>query len=265
VAGISLRRLKETTLDLPAKQFERVFVDLQGNQLAMYLTMRNELALWVKAQNGQQLLKEADAILARLVRPAQLASNPRLLDASYDENPAKFVALDSLLASHLEQSDRKAIVWTSFVENIAELVKRYPSYCPVMLHGEMTVDTRNKAVRMFRDDPAVRLLVANPAAAREGLTLTEANLAVYVDRTFSLVDYLQSQDRIHRISQSQECRIVLLMAQSTIDEFIDYSLEQKHRLAKFAQQDSDSISTADLALQKPDILRALLGPDDASP
>jgi hypothetical protein len=52
-----------------------------------------------------------------------------------------------------------------------------------------------------------------------------------------------------------------LLARSTIDEFIDYSLEQKHRLAKFAQKDASEIGASDLALDKPEILRALLSSD----
>lgn len=116
------------------------------------------------------------------------------------------------------------------------------------------------AVRTFRSNPEVRLLIANPAAAREGLTLTEANVAIYLDRTFNLVDYLRSQDRIHRISQTKPCEIVLLIARNTVDEFIDFSLEQKHRLARFAQSDTDIITSKDLALEKPDVLRALLVP-----
>jgi len=63
------------------------------------------------------------------------------------------------------------------------------------------------------------------------------------------IGYLQSQDRIHRISQARECEIILLMANSTIDQFVDFSLEQKHRLAQFAQADSDTITAADLALR----------------
>jgi len=73
---------------------------------------------------------------------------------------------------------------------------------------------------------------------------------------------LQSQDRIHRISQKRECEIVLLQAKASIDEFIDYSLEQKHRLAQFAQGDTENISLDDLALHKPDVLRALLTPSE---
>jgi SNF2 family DNA or RNA helicase len=103
-------------------------------------------------------------------------------------------------------------------------------------------------------------MIANPAAAREGLTLTEANVAIYLDRTFNLVDYLQSQDRIHRISQKRDCTIYLLVAEGTIDEFVDFSLEQKSRLARFTQSDVSTVAIADLALEKPDLLKALLAP-----
>lgn len=260
VAGLSLRRLKSEALDLPPKVYRRVEIDLVGRQLELYSKMRDELALWVKTLDGEQVLKEAEAILARLVRLAQLASNPRLLDQGYDETPAKFVALDDLVARYMAFDNQKMIIWSSFVGNVNELAERYAHHGAVIIHGEVTADERDRAVKAFRSDRATRILIANPAAAREGLTLTEANVAVYVDRTFNLVDYLQSQDRIHRISQTRECEIILLVAKDTIDLFVDFSLEQKHRLAQFAQSDSNSISTSDLALEKPDILRALLAP-----
>jgi SNF2 family DNA or RNA helicase len=137
---------------------------------------------------------------------------------------------------------------------------RYEHWKPVEIHGQIGNAERDAVVRSFRQDPATRLLIANPAAAREGLTLTEANVAIYLDRTFNLVDYLLSQDRIHRISQTQQCEIVLLIARETVDEFIDFTLEQKHRLARFAQSDTGRIDDDDLRLRRPDVLRALLGP-----
>ena len=263
VTNLSLRRLKSDALELPAKRYREVMVELSGRQLELYEKMRNELELWVRSLDGQQVRKSAEAILARLVRLAQLASNPRLLDADYKEAPAKFTALDGLVREFMAVDGQKVIIWSSFVENVNELAQRYGNYGTVVLHGEVLIEGRNRSVKQFREDCGTRILVANPAAAREGLTLTEANVAIYVDRTFNLVDYLQSQDRIHRISQTKECEIILLMAKSTIDQFIDFSLEQKHRLAQFIQADSQSIAEADLALQKPTILRALLAPDDA--
>jgi hypothetical protein len=60
------------------------------------------------------------------------------------------------------------------------------------------------------------------------------------------------------MSPTGACRTILLVAQNTIDEFIDFCLAQKQRLARYAQADVADISGRDLALQKPDVLRALL-------
>jgi SWI/SNF-related matrix-associated actin-dependent regulator of chromatin subfamily A-like protein 1 len=260
IAPSTLRRTKDKALNLPPKTYTRIPVELSSAQLAMYERMREDLELWVRNLSGAQVLEAADAILARLVRLAQLASNPKLIDVAYGEVPAKLITLDGLLKKYFRTRDRKLIIWTSFVDNIRSLLVRYERFKPVAIYGHINNATRDKAVRAFMTDPAVRLLIANPAAAREGLTLTEANVAIYMDRTFNLVDYLQSQDRIHRISQTKPCEIVLLVARNTVDEFIDFSLEQKHRLARFAQSDTDQISAADLALSKPNVLRALLAP-----
>jgi SWI/SNF-related matrix-associated actin-dependent regulator 1 of chromatin subfamily A len=264
IMQLALRRTKEGSLDLPTKQFHRVSVELSGRQRLLYEQMRDELAVWVRSLSGAEVQTHGDLIFTRMLRLAQIASNPELIDAGYDQLPAKFVALDELLAAYT--AHRKVIVWSSFVANIRALAARYPHLNPVTIYGEQDTAARDHAIRAFRNEPEVRLLVANPAAAREGLTLTEANVAIYVDRTFNLVDYLQSQDRIHRISQTCDCDIVLLLANQTIDEFIDFALEQKHRLARFTQKDADHIDSEDLALRKPDILRALLTPQQpASP
>lgn len=261
LASLALRREKNGTVELPSKTLVRVPVTLAGEQLRMYREMRNSLALWIQTLSGEEILARADNILTRLVRLAQLASNPALIDAAYHENPAKFAALDQLLPSYLRDAREKVIVWTSFVGNISRLMERFSEFRPVCLHGEMESKERNVAIKRFQRDPDTRLLVANPAAAREGLTLTQARIAIYLDRTFNLVDFLQSQDRIHRLSQTRPCEIVLLTAEGTIDEFIDFSIGQKHRLARYTQRDTDDIGPADLALQKPDLLRALLEPD----
>lgn len=258
VAAKSMRRLKDGTITLPNKHFRRLHIALAGTQLRMYETMRNELALWVRTMDGQEVIASADAILALLVRLAQIASNPAMIDSGYSEAPAKFLALDHLLSTYLADLAQKVIVWTSFVENIEALRHRYAKWHPVCIHGAVGMEERDAAVTSFKTDATTRLLIANPAAAREGLTLTEANVAIYVDRTFNLVDYLQSQDRIHRISQTRDCEIVLLLAQNTVDEFIDFSIEQKRRLAQYSQKDSDAVAPEDLLLAKPDDLRELI-------
>lgn len=260
---LALRRLKVDTLDLPPKHVVPVPVMLQGRQAELYNRMRQDLYLWVQSLSGEQVLTNAENILVRLLRLVQLAANPRLLDSSYQETPAKVLVLDQILGQIMKQSSsQKAIVWTSFLGNIPMLCDRYAQFEPVRFHGEMDNKERDLAIEAFSSNPRVRLFIGNPAAGREGLTLTSANVAIYFDRSFNLVDYLQSQDRIHRLSQTEVCQIYLLIAENTVDESIEFVLAQKHRLARYVQHDSGSINRADLTLARPNVLRALLVPTD---
>ncbi len=260
VLAKGLRRTKEGSLDLPLKRTRRIAVELTGRQKELYDRMRDELAVWVHGMEGEEIERRADAVLARLVRLAQLASNPGLLDTSYDQVPSKVAVLDEILRDCLVDERQKVLLWSSFVGNINYLMSRYAHWNPVCIHGAVDSRGRDAAVHAFKNDPATRLFIANPAAAREGLTLTEANVAVYLDRTFNLVDYLQSQDRIHRISQSRPCEIILLIGAGTIDELIDYALDQKTRLAKYTQADLSSIASCDVERIAPSELRAHLTP-----
>lgn len=256
---ISLRRTKETHLKLPAKTVLRINSGFAPRQRAMYTGMRDDLRLWVESLSGDQVLRRVDTILAKLTRLVQIASNPRLIDRAYSEEPAKFTILDNLLSKRLRQDQTsKVIVWSSFVENITQLCKRYQKYGAVPLHGKISGDRRRAVVSLFKKDPSTQLLIANPAAAREGLTLVQANTVIYLDRTFNLVDYLQSQDRIHRIGQTKACEVILMIAENSIDEYVDFAIEQKMRVARYVQGDQATLAASDAAFQKPAILAALL-------
>jgi SWI/SNF-related matrix-associated actin-dependent regulator 1 of chromatin subfamily A len=134
----------------------------------MYDELRQELALWARTLEGDEALADAHNVLTRLVRLAQLASNPALLDAGYSECPAKFLALDTLLRSHAEEARAKFIVWTSFVPNIPALVSRYPELKPVTIYGDMDAESRDAAVHAFKHDPGTRLMIANPPQRARG-------------------------------------------------------------------------------------------------
>jgi SNF2 family DNA or RNA helicase len=100
----------------------------------------------------------------------------------------------------------------------------------------MSNEDRSRSVRLFKSGEA-KLLFATPQSAKEGLTLTIANNAIFYDRGFNLDDYLQAQDRIHRISQKHECNIYNLMVADSIDIWVDYLLKAKQEAAFLAQGD----------------------------
>ena len=64
-----------------------------------------------------------------------------------------------------------------------------------------------------------------------------ANHVIFYDRGFSLDDYLQAQDRIHRISQKRTCYVHNVIIKGSIDEWIDVLLQAKQNAALLAQGD----------------------------
>ena len=102
---------------------------------------------------------------------------------------------------------------------------------PALVHGGVPVFSNNPAdrtretdIERFRRDPACMVLLANPAAMSEGISLhMECHDAVYLDRTFNAGQYLQSIDRIHRLglSEGQETRVTFLLSEGTIDAVVD--------------------------------------------
>ena len=251
----SIRRLKKDVLELPEKIYIDKYVEIKGQQKKTYVQLKKELYIEITNMDGEKIIDESNELLKKLLRLAQIASNPFLIDKAYNETPAKFPLLDALVENILEEKE-KVIVWSCFVENIRILYRRYKKLGSLMLYGDIPIEKRNEIVKQFRRNDELAILIANPAAAREGLTLTAANNAIYLDRNFNLVDYLQSQDRIHRISQTKECRIYKLIAKNTIDEYVDEIIYKKHKLAEYIQGDIDNIESKQY-LTKEEILQRI--------
>ena len=232
----SVRETKSTAgIDLPEKHIERIRCDMAPLQTEMYRSVREDLSVQIE-RDGKRVDDSTEDILKRLLRLVQVASNPRLLDEQYNEEPGKLFILKALLNSILTGTE-KAIVWTTFVENAKWLKCELAEYGSCCVHGNMAIDERERNLASFLDDESVQVLVATTGAAKEGLTLTVANHAVFFDRSFSLDDFLQAQDRIHRITQLRDCFIYVLIARDTIDEWVDLLIDAKRFAAQLAQGD----------------------------
>jgi SNF2 family DNA or RNA helicase len=222
-------------ISLPDKELRNIEVDLESRQREIYLRFQKEMSAIVVKEN-KAVLDDAEEMLKRLMRLVQVASNPRLVDDSYHALPGKFPILLNLIHQATDAGE-KVIVWTSFTDNVDWLGRELADFGAVRVHGKRSFLDRDTAIKRFKTDSSCKILIATPAAAKEGLTLTVANHAVFYDRSFSLDDYLQAQDRIHRISQTRPCYITNLIATDTIDEWVDVLLAAKHLAAQLGQGD----------------------------
>ena len=258
LSPFSIRRLKDDVLELPEKRYETVVVDLEPSQRRRYDELREQLRLSLVAMDGKTVEDDASNILKRLLRLIQISSNPRLIDASYTAMPAKVQVIRDLVAKILNVQE-KVVIWTSFIGNIRMLRKLFHDAGAAMLFGEVPISERDAIVRRFQVSQELRVIVANPAAAKEGLTLTAANHAVYMDRTFNLADYLQSQDRIHRISQERPAYVYKIVGRNTVDEYIEDVVYRKQMVAQFVCGDHDDLHIVEPKYTKEDILSLLGG------
>ena len=161
----------------------------------------------------------------------------RIRNYSQLEIPIKFEKLTAQVRANT-LAGCKTLVWTNFVENFRALRELLAPFEPAIIYGAVPTSadpnseiiTRDKELSRFRGDDSCSVLIANPAAMSEGVSLHEScNDAIYLDRTFNAGQYLQSLDRIHRLGlrSDVETRITFLVCKDTIDEAVGSRVELK--------------------------------------
>ena len=118
-------------------------------------------------------------------------------------------------AKKLIDKGEKVLIWSSFVRNVELLAEEFGNQA-VFIHGQVDsskteseqysdFETRESRVKRFKEDPDCMVLVANPGAAAESISLHEhCNHALYLDRTYNAGQFMQSRDRIHRLIEKDK-------------------------------------------------------------
>ncbi len=258
ISAFAVRETKESAeISLPEKVIHPVVTEWEPRQLEMYRQVRESLRAII-FQDGQLVADESDVVLKRLLRLVQVTSNPTLIDPSYQVEPGKVETLIELVSS-IVKGGEKCIVWTSFVENVQWLSRVLRRHNPQQVHGMLSTREQTDAIQTFLKEPSAKVFIATPGSAKEGLTLTVANHVIFYDRLFSLDDYLQAQDRIHRISQDRVCHVHNLIMRDSIDEWVEALLHSKRVAAQLAQGDIDRETyQKEMSYEFGDILKAIL-------
>ena len=279
-------RTKKGELRLRPPKLQVELVEMKPLQAEIYETMRRRIRQTVSMTSRDRLLfsQLADVVVYLM----EAATNPALLGPALGgiersrtvwppspipegsslidrvvnytkyEMPRKFEKLATIVGKNAKLG-RKTLVWSNFVTNLEDLANRVLApYKPAMIYGaipstqaETAYRTRQTELWRFRRDPECMVLLANPAAMSEGVSLhEECHDAIYLDRTFNAGQYLQSLDRIHRLGLAKgvDTRITFLVTTGTIDETIDRRVRLK------AERLSQMLSDPDLlVMAMPDI------------
>jgi SNF2 family DNA or RNA helicase len=268
-------RIRKSNLHLPKPRFRRIRLKLRPYQRAIYTVLAAKvLSEVVKAPTERANLRLWRT--ARMVRLLQAASNPALLtkySTEFQVPPLSAAGLpvDELihnyhtyetpvkvdfalkLARELIRKKQKVLIWTAFVHNIRTLEQGLRQFHPRVIYGDIPKDedediefNREKMIHEFRTSPRYPVLIANPSACAESVSLHRVCMhAIYLDRTFNAAHYIQSLDRIHRVGMnpSDKVHYYLLQSRDTIDEVIDQRLiEKEARMRRLLDEDISVMS-----------------------
>jgi len=226
----SNRILKEDCLDLPPKLYIRRDVPLTMEQAKLYKQMK-KLAL-AKLENGD--LATTASVLTQIMRLQQICCGFLQPDEG-EIQPLENNRVDELI-SILEETQGKSIIWASYTHDIKNirntLAEKYGEESVASYYGETPQDERQNIVDKFQDpDSPLRFFVGQPRTGGYGITLTAANTVIYYSNSYDLEIRLQSEDRAHRIGQTNKVTYIDLVSPDTIDEKILLALKSKINIA----------------------------------
>jgi SNF2 family DNA or RNA helicase len=146
---------------------------------------------------------------------------------------AKLKLLDETLTDLVDQN-HKVVIFTRFTAEflaICELLAR-KNIKSVSMNGSTPPPLKKANVEQFQNDPETMAMAANIRCAGLGITLHASHYAIFYSFGYSLIDYEQAKDRLHRIGQRHLCTYIHLVAQHTIDAKIVRALRNKREIAK---------------------------------
>ena len=263
-------RIHKSQLKLKRPKYHRIRLKMRPYQQAIYDALATKV-LAELVNKPEERIKLRAWRRARLIRLLQVASNPTLLnkyseefnipsiDASglsvnelIEEYPKFEVApkIEAVvnLTVELINKNEKVIIWNSFIHNIKTLDKQLSEYNPRIIYGDVPKDSdenklfnREKMIREFKETNEYNILIANPSACAESISLHKiCHHAIYLDRTFNCAHFMQSLDRIHRIGlgPNEQVHYYIFLAKNSIDEVINARLDEKHkRMLKILDDD----------------------------
>ena len=222
----SYRVRKEDCLDLPDKVYVKRSVELSSEQLIVYQQLRNN-ALAILKGGG---MVTAPTALTEILRLQQVCSGyAKLEDGTVETLPTK--KMPELL-SVLEETSGKVIIWANFTYDLEqihkELTEKYGEGTCALFYGATETEERQNIVERFQDpNNPLKYFIGQPRTGGYGLTLTEANTVIYYSNGYDLEVRLQSEDRAHRIGQTNKVTYIDIVAESTVDEKILKALRGK--------------------------------------
>lgn len=252
-------RTTKGQLGIPKLDHRVVQVPMTQLQREIYKTLKSEVRRQLNPVLSDSSRYELRRIGKCVMKVMEFVSNPSLLsndmDYAFDrrvgalllESDGPKIDYVCRRARQLAAEGKKVLIWSSFVQNVELIALRLTDLGAEYIHGgvdagdESDFDTREGKIKRFHTEDTCKVLVANPAACSEGISLHKVcQYAIYLDRSFNAAHYMQSEDRIHRLGLSPDAKpqIEFVECEDSIDQVVRTRLELKVKTMAQALEDS---------------------------
>ena len=265
VQDVKVRTTKEQ-LGLLEPRFNIISRPLPESHHRLYRLLTSRLARQIESESDIEYSERLGSIRRHIMDIIRAASNPRILcqmqefigvlspDIVRDvlETDSWKVQETIDIVNSLVSENRKVIIWSCFNENTDELAIHLSHLNPRIIRGStpsakvdsLTIEdeiedyTREGILRDFKSNDDCRIIIANPAACGESISLHHwCHDAIYFDRNYNAGQFLQSCDRIHRYGKYPGTETItcaeqivtyhILESRGTIDQRISNRLAEK--------------------------------------
>lgn len=231
---------KKECLDLPAQNWELRDVEMTQQQAGLYDRAVADFIIWL----GDEKVTIAHA-LTRLTRLCQITGG--FIKFDEDKEATAIPGGNPKVASLLQYVEempvgKKLVVWARYTAELRAIADALgPKNC-ALYWGEIDGTERHENIDRFMAADGARFFVGNPQSGKFGIELFAASHVLYYSNSFSADARWQSEDRVHRIGQTEPVLYTDLVCEGTVDHKILAILQQHTSLATFFKGDKVAMS-----------------------
>lgn len=229
---------------LPPVMYERRDVEMTPKQKKAYKQMSDQMI--AELDDGDMLTTTSP--LTRVTRLLQFASS--FAELQVDEKTGDRVVrlsdpsckLDAFM-DDLQDFGEDSIVVFAVSRQLIEMLSRRLEKLKIphgLITGAQNADERQQHMDDFQEG-RTKYILCTMAAGGVGITLTRGRIAVFLQRSWSMIDNIQAEARVHRIGSEQHDTITVVdyVTAGTVEEIVIRAVEEKSKRLEEILRDRD--------------------------
>lgn len=204
------KRKFEVLKDLPDKTYQRIILEMTDAEQKIY----DEIESGVANEFVEHPTRNPLTIMIRLRQYLAIIKVQHVIE----------------LIENVFQTGEKVVVVDFFKDSLYEINKILGDVTALHTGDQKDLEVRANIVKTFQDPNSVlKGFLGSIQTCNYGLTLTAASKLFIMTLPYSVGEYDQVSDRLHRIGQKNAVNIYVLVFPDTIDDYVFSAIEGKRK------------------------------------